>query len=96
MCVVSNVGDFYKDKWKDPIYPQVFEGVFTREVSREEFNKLKKEVQEIKRLLKNAAELDKVTSQPNCENEDKIGFLRQIFKLLGVKFPEELELEEIE
>lgn len=54
------------------------------DVSREEFDALKKEVQKMKRLLKNAKEIDEVTGQPDCEMEAKVALLKQVAKLVGV------------
>lgn len=56
-------------------------------VTREEFDKLKESVKEMKELLIKAIEYDKRTGQPECENEDKIKLLRSIAKLVGVELP---------
>lgn len=85
MCVVSAIGDNYRDifpgKWpqvpNNPIFP-------IPEISREEFDALKKEVLELKDLLKAAKKFDEETGQPDCQMDDKIRFMRQIASALGI------------
>lgn len=85
MCVVSFVGDFYRDQWK-PYYPN---GWGTPpDVGRAEFDQLKRQVEEMKELLKRAAEYDKAHGQPDCQNDDKMAILRQIAAAVGIKLEE--------
>ena len=49
---------------------------------------LKKDVEEIKSLLKKAKEYDERTNQPNCELEEKIEFLRKMADMVGVNMEE--------
>lgn len=133
MCVVSYVGDQYRDdfpnRWPQfPIQPIVpwdntplsqrphpFEptqdalrecavcgydrGYYLhdlfetakpsrREVSREEFNALKKEVKELRKLLLAAKEFDEATGQADCEMDEKIEFIRQLADFVGVDLDE--------
>lgn len=91
MCVVSMVSDHYKDKWSDPnsgMYSYTgissaaaYNSLF---VSRLEFEELKKEVLEMKELLKKAKEYDDRTNQPNCEIEEKMELLKKIAKVFNV------------
>ena len=77
MCVVSMIGDHYSDKWKDlypfpviPVEPTSTPSnpsVFYELVSREEFEALKKEVLEMKQLLKKAIKYDQENNQPDCK-----------------------------
>lgn len=85
MCMVSNIGDQWKDqfpeKWPQiPMYPVSLPA----EVSRADFEALKKEVEELKKLLKAASDFDKATGQPHCELDDKVKLIKQIAKLVGV------------
>ena len=89
MCVVSMVGDHYHDKWNQPPYKQLFTN--TPEVSRAEFEALKKEVQEMKALLKRAKEYDERNNEPNCEIEEKMKTLRKIAELVGVNLDDVLK-----
>lgn len=54
------------------------------EVSRQEFDDLKKEVEELKKLLAAAKEYDKNTGQPDCEQGDKVEFIKRLADFLGV------------
>lgn len=104
MCVVSMVGDHYNDKWKDffPFIPQPnqpninpFDQKFKLpEISREEFNQLKREVEDLKKLLERAKAYDKANNEPNCEIEDKMKFLKEVAKLVGVDLDEVLNKKE--
>lgn len=74
------VGDHYQEKWRLPD-PNL---VWTAPISRHEFDQLKKEVLEMKELLKRAIEYDKKNNQPHCEIEQKMDFLRQVAKSVGI------------
>ena len=52
--------------------------------SREEFDALKRDVEDMKKLLVRAIEYDKRTGQPDCETEEKIAFLRRVAEFVGV------------
>ena len=95
MCVVSMTGDYFSDKWKNNpsinwpnvnnlpnssmTYPQIDPGV-----TKQEFEQLKKEVLEMKELLKRSIEYDKKNNEPHCEIAEKIITIKQIANLLGV------------
>jgi len=79
------IGDHYRDKWIDrwpniPSWPQTT----IPSISRQEFDDLKKEVAEMKELLKRAKEYDERTGQPDCEIDEKMDLLRKVAKLVGV------------
>ena len=92
MCVVSFIGDHYQDKWK-PIFPQTTTSyTFTSTgPTQEEFDKLKKEVEEMKELLRKAKIYDEVNNEPNCEMEDKMNFLRMVAKYVGIDLDDVLK-----
>ena len=107
MCTVSMVSDYYRDKWPERQYPffpptvplptgptinQTEYIIKHRGVSRKEFDKLKREVEELKRLLVNAKEIDEKTGQPDCEMEDKVEFLRKIAEFVGVDLSDAIGL----
>jgi hypothetical protein len=83
MCVVSMIGDHYSDKWKDlgqfknPLVNPI-------QVSRQEFDKLKAEVEEMKKLLIKAKLYDEQNNEPECEVEDKVALLKKVAELVGV------------
>jgi len=93
MCVVSMVGDHFNDKWWPNLEPQIpfnRSTITTEQLSaflaptRKEFDALKKEVEEMKKLLERAVEYDKKNNEPHCEIEDKVALLKKVAKLVGV------------
>ncbi len=53
-------------------------------VSREEFDALKKEIEELKKLLQAAKEYDAATGQPDCEVDAKVALIKAVANLVGV------------
>jgi hypothetical protein len=87
------VGDFYTDKWRkigplNPLNP--FDNGIPNsphvnpQVSREEFEMLRREVLDMKELLKRAVKYDEETNQRGCEVEEKIKLLKQVADMVGV------------
>ena len=85
MCTVSMIGDHYAQKWnqpnQQPFSPDVQIPV---PVSRDEFNRLRDDVSEMKSLLLRAKEYDKKNNQPDCEQASKIAILRKVAEAVGV------------
>jgi hypothetical protein len=77
------VGDHYQDKWRQP-YQQTWTTWPTNAPSRQEFDALKKEVEDMKELLKRAKLYDEQNNEPNCEIKEKMEFLRNVAKLVGI------------
>jgi hypothetical protein len=100
MCSVSMVGDFYSDKFRPYLtpnspnvtYPHIPSPVvtFLPPVSREEFEALKREVQDMKELLKRAKAYDEQNNEPHCETEEKIALLRKVAAAVGVSLDDVL------
>jgi hypothetical protein len=88
MCVVSMIGDHYNDKWNPPYQPSVTYTWTTVGPTQEEFDNLKKEVIEMKELLKKAKIYDEKSNEPDCEMEEKMNFLREVAKLVDVDLDE--------
>lgn len=91
MCTVSMIGDFYRDKWKDwdpmrPLIPQPIPGqvIPAPEITKQEFDELRKEVQDMKELLRRAKIYDEENGETDCEIDEKMDLLRRIAKLVGV------------
>jgi hypothetical protein len=95
MCTVSMVGDFYSDKWRDryntlPTNPFLnlpgsgMGGYGIGGISREEFDALKREVADMKELLKRAKAYDEKNGEPDCELDEKVALLRRVAQLVGV------------
>jgi hypothetical protein len=53
-------------------------------VSRTEFDKLKAELEAVKKLLAAAKIYDEETNQPDCEDPDKVAIFKALAKLVGV------------
>lgn len=85
MCTVSAVGDVYQRHWTTQ-FPAITQTIPT--VSREEFDALKREVEECKRILTKAKKFDEETGQPDCEMEDKIALIKKVADLVGVDMSE--------
>lgn len=93
MCTVSNIGDGWGKTFPpnhpwiqpyiDPSSPPIPSPILIG-VSREEFEALRKEVQELKKLLKAAKHFDEVTGQPDCEVDEKVALIKKIAEYVGV------------
>jgi hypothetical protein len=90
MCVYSAIMDNQKGIWGEPshpFYPYTTNPIYTYPPdvpTREEFDKLKVEIEELKKLLIAAKEFDENTGQKDCEAEDKVALLKRIADALGV------------
>jgi hypothetical protein len=82
MCTVSMIGDHFNDKWRQPEYQRIYTNI--PDVSRSEFESLKKEVEEMKALLKRAKEYDERNNEPDCELEEKMAMLRKFADAVGL------------
>jgi hypothetical protein len=95
MCTVSNIGDYGRREWDEWIkypgklnpvpgyYPQP---VVTppKDITREEFEALKKRVEALHELLLAAKKYDEQTDQPHCEADDKVAVIKKIAEYFGV------------
>lgn len=75
---------------KKPFKQYDWDKIFNRpaEVSKKEFDALKKEVEELKELLKRAKKYDEANNEPNCEIEDKMKLLRKVAEAVGINLDE--------
>ena len=85
MCVYSMVADHYRDKWerRDWFPPYEWPQRFPQ-IEREEIEKLKREVEEMRELLKRAKKYDAENGEPDCAMDEKIELIKKIAKLVGV------------
>lgn len=92
MCTVSMIGDHYMDKWKFPSPGRPWDGSTSMpsEVSRMEFEELKKEVLEMKEILKRAKKYDEDNNEPDCEIDEKMAVLRKVAELVGISLDDVL------
>lgn len=103
MCIVSNVGDYWRETFPDrwPNYvptPQPITWPSTSppapitiaipEIKKEDFDALKKEVEELKKLLIAAKIYDEPMGEPDCEMDEKIALIRAIAEKVGVDVDE--------
>lgn len=93
MCTFSYVADYANTNLPNR-HPWLVSGglpdqyVYVPPISptQQQFDDLKKEVEELKKLLLAAKEFDDKTGQHECEQEEKIKFLRQLSKFVGVDY----------
>lgn len=103
MCVVSMVGDHYHEKWPtkypwvqpyiNPLQPTPIWPTYpntTDRVSREEFDSLKKDVEECLALLRRAKKYDEDNNEPHCEIEEKMETIQKVAAIVGVDVSEVL------
>ena len=79
MCIVSNVGDY----WNTKIYP-TYPTEPIKNWPNSEVESLKRDINALKKLLKEALEFGKATGQPHCEHEDKIKLIKKMADAAGV------------
>jgi formate-dependent nitrite reductase cytochrome c552 subunit len=97
MCAVSMIGDHYRDKWGKehpdwfkpsiiPNHPNPFTQFPTAmpSVTKQEFDALKKEVLEMKELLKRAIKYDEDNNEPHCEIDEKVALLKKVAEMVGI------------
>lgn len=97
MCVVSYVGDYWRDTFpqRHPTIAPMWIGGTTNipvtigpNVTREEFEALRRDVLELKELLKAAKKFDEATGQPDCETDSKVALIKKLAELVGVDMGE--------
>jgi len=93
MCAVSMITQYYSDKWNKwwpeewaptsfvPAHPPTFLDIG-------EVEALRKEVEDLKGLLKVAKKYDKDNNQPDCEKGDKVEIVKRVAELVGVELEE--------
>lgn len=82
MCVVSMVGDFYRDRFV--LEQPHWQNIVSNPVSRDEFDALKREIETMKALLIKAKQYDDERGERNCETDEKFDLLRKIADAVGV------------
>ena|ERR1700761_2992645 len=69
----------------NPIVPDSVLGLKLKpEVTREEFEALRKMVEEMRDVLVVAKKYDEETGQPDCEMDDKVAVLKRVAEIVGV------------
>jgi hypothetical protein len=85
MCVVSAIGNQFQQTLPNQWY---YPHILSSEVSRAEFDTLKRDMTELKELLKAAKKYDEATGQPECETEDKVALIKKLAAIVGVDMKE--------
>jgi len=85
MCTVSMIGDHFGEKFRRPEY---FWLTNVTHPSQQEFDALKREVEEMKALLKRAKLYDEANGEPDCEMDEKVALLKRIAEVVGVDLTE--------
>lgn len=84
MCTISMVSDGWRDQFPQR-WPQFTSDNFQiSQVSRVEFDALKREVEELRKLLEAAKAFDKATGQPDCHMDDKVALIKKVAEMVGV------------
>lgn len=83
MCVVSFTGDYWKERIVPKKYPNWTQGI-PDVITREEFNELKKDLEELKKLLKASKRFDEKLGEPDCEIDDKVKLIKSMAKAVNV------------
>lgn len=103
MCVYSMIGDHYTDKFKyDPDWEKWFKQLPVQTIpadvivdltgiTRQEFDNLKKQVEDMKRLLERALKYDEENKEPRCETDAKVALLKKVAEAFGVDLTEILK-----
>jgi hypothetical protein len=88
--------DHYRDDWskqkpwvlpQPPLYPQP---PSSGDISRAEFEELKRQVAEMIKLIKRAKDYDAKNGEPDCEMDEKMEVVREVAKFAGVDLDAEL------
>jgi hypothetical protein len=101
MCAVSAVGDYWgrtlpQRDYYPPIAPLIYPpgggtggaADTTPAVTRHELDALRRDIEELKKLLVSAKKFDEATNQPDCEMEEKVALIKKLAKLAGVDLSE--------
>jgi hypothetical protein len=87
MCIVSMMADHWRTNLpQQPYYSNVISA--PAEITRYEFDALRRDVLELKELLKAAKKYDEATGQPDCETDEKVELIRRLAKIAGVDMSE--------
>lgn len=87
------IGDYYDYKWRrtKPWYPYTIPIWPETEISKQEFDDLKHEIEELKELLRRAKQYDIDNNEPDCEIDEKMDKLKRVAEIVGIDLDEVLQ-----
>ena len=88
MCAVSMISDDWLRRAPNLPGWDPFNNALKPQVTRDEFEALKKEIVELRELLSQAKKQDEEEGNPDCEMEDKIEILKRLGKAVGIDLEE--------
>lgn len=68
----------------NPVLPSPFFTKPLAPIGRDEFDQLKRDIEEMKKLLIRAKEYDRKNNEPDCEMAEKAAFIKKIADFVGV------------
>lgn len=88
MCVVSYVGDYWQDQTvprKYPDWSDFYPGTQTAPVvTKDQLDELRKDLEELKKLIKQAKSFDESVGEPDCHHETKVALIKAMAKAVDV------------
>lgn len=98
MCVVSMIMDDWNKKYNDDWhkkYPGGWEQSptynFLAFATKQDIEELRKEIQELKKLIEAAHLYDVATGQPECQDEEKLAILQKLAEAIGLDISDLME-----
>lgn len=98
MCVVSNIGGAWA-KSAPSIYPWAVPDANPQPpavVTPAEMAALRREMEELRKLLLAAKAFDAATGQPDCEEEEKVALIKRLAEIVGVDMTDVFKTGETE
>ena len=86
MCTVSAVIDSSRERFAPLVQPGIWPPL--PQVTREEHEKLRRDLEALRELILAAQKADKKMGMADCEMEEKVDFLKKVAELLEVDLSE--------
>ena len=87
MCVVSSTGDYFQYRTV-PSWPVDRNYTISPEVTRGEFLELRRQMEELKKLLVASKAYDDAMGEADCETDEKVAIIKKLADQLGVDLSE--------
>lgn len=88
MCVVSMIGDYWTEKTlpNSPYRTWIYEPY--RSYPEQDIDLLRKDLEELKLLIKAGQRYDEQLGEPHCEHKEKVELIKKLAKIAGVSMDE--------